>query len=135
MVRYGVLDLDKYPHEYILKHTHTLHGLDDPTATDNEGWRNMEDFDDFVFEDIICLCGCVCRTYFPFAWTLGGNVSKNWEETGGGEVEVLFVPFRTTMVSKSLEVARRYNRNARGGKITLRRQVIQDKLSHIDFPV
>ena len=54
-----MLDLDKYPHKYI--HTHTLHGLVDPTATDNEGWRNMEDFDDFVFKDIVCLCVCcVC---------------------------------------------------------------------------
>ena len=73
------------------------------------------------------------RTNFPFAWTLGGNVSKNWEETGGGGAEVLFVPSGTTTVSKRLEVARRYNRNARGGKITLQRQVIHDKLSHIDF--
>ena len=70
------------------------------------------------------------RTYFPFAWTLGGNVSKNWEETGGGGAEVFFVPFRTTAVSKSLEVARRYNRKARGGKIILRRQLYMIAFSH-----
>jgi hypothetical protein len=60
----------------------------------------------------------------------GGNVSKNWEETGGGGAEVLFVPSGTIAVSKSSEVARRYNRKARGGKITLRRQLYMIAFSH-----
>jgi hypothetical protein len=60
----------------------------------------------------------------------GGNVSKNWEETGGGGAEVLFVPSGTIAVSKSSEVARRYNRKARGGKITLRRHLYMIAFSH-----
>ena len=55
---------------------------------------------------------------------------KNWRRKGGGGAEVLSVPSGTIAVSKSLEVARRYNRNARGGKIILRRQLYMIAFSH-----